>query len=283
MLLGFAAAVLGGFGSIGGVVARWHRDRARRAAARRVRARSDYKCDAPVRAHAARSSRSARRACSAAGTARPAVRTRRAPSASAARRDVAAASRVRRPCGAPYLWLGVVPRCVVVLRAVRRSGSASRPLQHWLFYSHPRRRVLLRVRRRRGSSRSPRRRSPRSAATRPRGRPAKALGIDSSGRSSFGIVVAVRHRVGVRAARAQGLALLPRDRVARAVSEIVLEIIRRWDKFTGSCRRGGQLVGVEPIELFGWRRRTRAYRIFWVLLGALAFVLLIGIWLARAR
>ena len=108
-------------------------------------------------------------------------------------------------------------------------------------------------------------------------------------REGSGFLVAFVFGIGVAAVIALAFALLVRKATlfylaiaSLALSFIVLQIIDVWDKVTGFVDvQGGQLVGVEPIELFGWKANT-SDRIFAVLLGALAIVLLMGIWLARS-
>ena len=75
-----------------------------------------------------------------------------------------------------------------------------------------------------------------------------------------------------------------------ALSEIIEEVIKEWEEFTGQI--GGEIALTESqrIEIFGWkvtvaRRTTSATNernLFWVYLVALAAVLLIGIWIARS-
>jgi ABC-type branched-subunit amino acid transport system ATPase component/ABC-type branched-subunit amino acid transport system permease subunit len=72
-----------------------------------------------------------------------------------------------------------------------------------------------------------------------------------------------------------------------ALSEIIAEVIREWEQFTGQV--GAEISGIASIELFGWAATspdmsaaTKERNIFWVYLGALAIVMLIGIWMARS-
>ena len=74
-----------------------------------------------------------------------------------------------------------------------------------------------------------------------------------------------------------------------ALSELLLELIRQWTEFTGG--EGGEvaLTETQRIELFGWKVTNLANtpavnerNLYWVYLGALAVVLLIGIWMARS-
>ena len=71
-----------------------------------------------------------------------------------------------------------------------------------------------------------------------------------------------------------------------ALSEVLTVVITQWTAFTGMS--GGELAGVKPIVLFGWTvtkvgdTAQNARHLFWVLLGALGLVLLVGIWMARS-
>ena len=72
-----------------------------------------------------------------------------------------------------------------------------------------------------------------------------------------------------------------------ALSEIIAEVIREWEQFTGQI--GAEIGNVAPIEMFGWdatslemSAATKEQNIFWVYLGVLAIVMVIGIWLARS-
>ncbi len=71
-----------------------------------------------------------------------------------------------------------------------------------------------------------------------------------------------------------------------ALSEVLSVVVTQWTDFTGTS--GGELAGVKPIQLFGWTvtevgaGAANARHLFWVLLGALALVLLVGIWMARS-
>jgi ABC-type branched-subunit amino acid transport system ATPase component/ABC-type branched-subunit amino acid transport system permease subunit len=74
-----------------------------------------------------------------------------------------------------------------------------------------------------------------------------------------------------------------------ALSELILELFRQWTAFTGG--EGGEVALTESqrIELFGWKVTNLANspavnerNLYWVYLGALALVLLIGIWMARS-
>ncbi len=72
-----------------------------------------------------------------------------------------------------------------------------------------------------------------------------------------------------------------------ALSEIIAEVIREWEQFTGQV--GAEVSNVAPIELFGWTATmpsmspaTKEQNVFWVYLGALVLVMLIGTWLARS-
>jgi ABC-type branched-subunit amino acid transport system ATPase component/ABC-type branched-subunit amino acid transport system permease subunit len=74
-----------------------------------------------------------------------------------------------------------------------------------------------------------------------------------------------------------------------ALSELILEVIREWQEFTGQIGGEVALTESQRIELFGWKvtslsssAATNERNLFWVYIVALAAVLLIGIWLARA-
>jgi ABC-type branched-subunit amino acid transport system ATPase component/ABC-type branched-subunit amino acid transport system permease subunit len=65
------------------------------------------------------------------------------------------------------------------------------------------------------------------------------------------------------------------------LSEIILEILRRWTDFTGAA--GDTTSGIRPITIFGLEIVSfNSYRIFWVWLGALAIVMLLAIWISRS-
>jgi ABC-type branched-subunit amino acid transport system ATPase component/ABC-type branched-subunit amino acid transport system permease subunit len=64
-----------------------------------------------------------------------------------------------------------------------------------------------------------------------------------------------------------------------ALSQLLVIVVQNWDKFTGQA--GGEIGGVKPIDVFGWKA-TNETRLFWVELVALAFAFLIGIWMARS-
>src|SRR5262249_34596772 len=65
------------------------------------------------------------------------------------------------------------------------------------------------------------------------------------------------------------------------LSEIILEVLRRWTDFTGAA--GDTTSGIRPISIFGFDITSfDSYRIFWVWLGALAIVMLIAIWMSRS-
>jgi branched-chain amino acid transport system permease protein len=90
----------------------------------------------------------------------------------------------------------------------------------------------------------------------------------------------------VTAVLALGFALLMRKAshfyfaiATLGLSAIVLEVLRRWTDFTGAV--GDATTGIRPISFFGAGMNT-PYRIFWVMLVALALVLLIGIFLGRS-
>ncbi len=64
------------------------------------------------------------------------------------------------------------------------------------------------------------------------------------------------------------------------LSEIVLEVLRRWTSFTGSA--GDTTAGIRPITIFGFEIAAQSgYRIFWVWLAAVALVMLLAIYVAR--
>jgi ABC-type branched-subunit amino acid transport system ATPase component/ABC-type branched-subunit amino acid transport system permease subunit len=64
------------------------------------------------------------------------------------------------------------------------------------------------------------------------------------------------------------------------LSEIVLEVLRRWTSFTGSA--GDTTAGIRPISIFGLEIGAQSgYRIFWVWLAAVALVMLLAIYVAR--
>jgi ABC-type branched-subunit amino acid transport system ATPase component/ABC-type branched-subunit amino acid transport system permease subunit len=65
------------------------------------------------------------------------------------------------------------------------------------------------------------------------------------------------------------------------LSEIILEVLRRWTDFTGSA--GDTTAGIRPITIFGFEISSQSgYRIFWVWLAAVALVMLLAIYLARS-
>jgi ABC-type branched-subunit amino acid transport system ATPase component/ABC-type branched-subunit amino acid transport system permease subunit len=63
------------------------------------------------------------------------------------------------------------------------------------------------------------------------------------------------------------------------LSAIVLEVLAQWTDFTGAV--GGATTGIRPMSIFG-TELDNAYRVFWVLLVALALALLTGIFLGRS-
>lgn len=72
-----------------------------------------------------------------------------------------------------------------------------------------------------------------------------------------------------------------------ALSEILAEIIKQWEGFSGVI--GAEIGNVSPIEIFGWKATaldmdsaTKEKHLFWVFLVSLGLVLLIGIWMARS-
>jgi ABC-type branched-subunit amino acid transport system ATPase component/ABC-type branched-subunit amino acid transport system permease subunit len=66
------------------------------------------------------------------------------------------------------------------------------------------------------------------------------------------------------------------------LSEIVLEVIRRWTDFSGALG-GDTTAGIRPITIFGLEITAGSgYRIFWVWLAALAVVMLLAIYIARS-
>jgi ABC-type branched-subunit amino acid transport system ATPase component/ABC-type branched-subunit amino acid transport system permease subunit len=74
-----------------------------------------------------------------------------------------------------------------------------------------------------------------------------------------------------------------------ALSELISQVIRQWQEFTGQIGGEVALTESQRIELFGWKvtsivnnAATNERNLFWVYIVALAAVLLLGIWLARA-
>ncbi len=66
------------------------------------------------------------------------------------------------------------------------------------------------------------------------------------------------------------------------LSEIFLEIIRRWTDFSGAIS-GDTTAGIRPITIFGLEIIPfNGYRIFWVWMVALAVVMLLAIYIARS-
>jgi ABC-type branched-subunit amino acid transport system ATPase component/ABC-type branched-subunit amino acid transport system permease subunit len=63
------------------------------------------------------------------------------------------------------------------------------------------------------------------------------------------------------------------------LSEIVLEVLRKWTEFSGAS--GDTTSGIRHISIFGYAL-DNPYRIFWVWFGALALVMLVTIFLARS-
>jgi len=64
-----------------------------------------------------------------------------------------------------------------------------------------------------------------------------------------------------------------------ALSQLLVIVVQNWDAFTGQA--GGEIGGVKPIDIFGWKA-TNETRLFWVEFVALAAAFLIGIWMARS-
>jgi branched-chain amino acid transport system permease protein len=64
-----------------------------------------------------------------------------------------------------------------------------------------------------------------------------------------------------------------------ALSQLLVIIVQNWDNFTGQA--GGEIGGIKPIDIFGWKA-TNETRLFWVDLVALGAAILIGIWMARS-
>src|SRR6266568_5538274 len=65
------------------------------------------------------------------------------------------------------------------------------------------------------------------------------------------------------------------------LSEIILEILRRWTDFTGAT--GDTTAGIRPITIFGFEITSfDNYRIFWVWFVALAVVMVLAIYVARS-
>ena len=74
-----------------------------------------------------------------------------------------------------------------------------------------------------------------------------------------------------------------------ALSELIAEVIKQWKEFTGQEGAEIALDETQRIEIFGWKVTDLAAaptvnerNLFWVFLGGLGIVLLIGIWLARS-
>jgi ABC-type branched-subunit amino acid transport system ATPase component/ABC-type branched-subunit amino acid transport system permease subunit len=66
------------------------------------------------------------------------------------------------------------------------------------------------------------------------------------------------------------------------LSEILLEVIRRWTDFSGALG-GDTTAGIRPITIFGFEITAgNGYRIFWVWLAALALVMLLAVFVARS-
>jgi ABC-type branched-subunit amino acid transport system ATPase component/ABC-type branched-subunit amino acid transport system permease subunit len=66
------------------------------------------------------------------------------------------------------------------------------------------------------------------------------------------------------------------------LSEILLEVIRRWTDFSGALG-GDTTAGIRPITIFGFEFTAgNGYRIFWVWLAALALVMLLAVFIARS-
>jgi ABC-type branched-subunit amino acid transport system ATPase component/ABC-type branched-subunit amino acid transport system permease subunit len=63
------------------------------------------------------------------------------------------------------------------------------------------------------------------------------------------------------------------------LSAIVLEVLHKWTDFTGAI--GDATTGIRPMSIFGAELNT-PYRVFWVMLVALALVLVAGIFLGRS-
>lgn len=63
-----------------------------------------------------------------------------------------------------------------------------------------------------------------------------------------------------------------------AAAEIGMEIIEKWEGFSGPQ---GSRIGMDPPELLGWEASTRG-QLFWVLLGALALLLLLVVMIERS-
>lgn len=74
-----------------------------------------------------------------------------------------------------------------------------------------------------------------------------------------------------------------------ALSELLLEVIKEWNQFTGQIGAEVALSESQRIEIFGWKATSitasvshNETNLFWVFLVSLGVVLLLGIWLARS-
>ncbi|MBM3659770.1 MAG: branched-chain amino acid ABC transporter ATP-binding protein/permease [Actinobacteria bacterium] len=74
-----------------------------------------------------------------------------------------------------------------------------------------------------------------------------------------------------------------------ALSELLLELFKQWKEFTGVEGAEIALDETQRIEIFGWKvtdlaaaPATNERNLFWVFLGGLAIVLVIGTWMARS-
>jgi branched-chain amino acid transport system permease protein len=63
------------------------------------------------------------------------------------------------------------------------------------------------------------------------------------------------------------------------LSAIVLDVLHRWTEFTGAV--GDATTGIPPLSILGFEFDS-SYRVFWLLLGALALALVAGIWIERS-
>lgn len=74
-----------------------------------------------------------------------------------------------------------------------------------------------------------------------------------------------------------------------ALSELLLEVIKEWNQFTGQIGAEVALSESQRIEIFGWKATSitssvshNETNLFWVFLVSLGVVLLLGVWLARS-
>jgi ABC-type branched-subunit amino acid transport system ATPase component/ABC-type branched-subunit amino acid transport system permease subunit len=74
-----------------------------------------------------------------------------------------------------------------------------------------------------------------------------------------------------------------------ALSELLSQVIKQWEEFTGQLGGEVALTESQRIDIFGWKVTSlgssaaiNERNLFWVYVASLAAVLLIGIWLARS-